>query len=174
MQKLTRMVTAAIFVAAWPMDTASAKTSDDTSCKLTLELLKFVASETGYSEPTECPRIVLATSEALLSFVSFSSDRHRRMPIAVYMPVDGIIFVSDELQLGSPIGQSFLVHELVHALQFETGASAQFPCLGALEAEAYRTQSAFLEREGFPQQALEFRSYELVMASCAHAYHPEF
>jgi len=94
--------------------------------------------------------------------------------MAVYLPTKNIILLSEEIDVESAIGRSFIVHELVHALQFQAGVVGQKPCLGALEAEAYHAQSAYLDREGLTQLAMAYRSYELTMASCAHPYHPDF
>jgi hypothetical protein len=61
------------------------------------------------------------------------------------------ILYLDTLNLDNPSDNSFLLHELVHALQYRRGGEAIYADCRALlrtEAQAYRAQNAYLRREG--------------------------
>ena len=164
----------ALFISILPLHAAAFGKPADASCAALKELIAFVSAETDYAELAVCPRIVSVDSRLLLSSLRFSDPENQNEALAVYLPTENTIRVSTEVDLNSPMGRSFLVHELVHALQFQSGAASSTPCLGALEEEAYRLQADFLERAGLPQASLTYRLHALVMASCGQAYHPEF
>ena len=174
MRRCARLMTLLTVLAVWPLETANSQPVDDNSCGEARDLLDFILSETEYTGLAFCPSFRVADDDALLSSVHFSNARHQNQPMAVYLPRKNKILISEEVDWESPVGQSFIVHELVHALQFQAGAVGQIPCLGALEAEAYGVQSAYLELEGETDLAWMFRYYELTMGSCVHAYHPDF
>lgn len=174
MWRSAHLVIVSTAMATWLPDTANSQPVDGTFCAEAQDLLDFIMSQTDYPELAFCPSVLVATNDALLSSIHFSNVRHQNQPMAVYLPKKNSILLSEEIDPESPIGRSFIVHELVHALQIQAGVVGQKPCLGALEAEAYRTQSAYLDREGLTQLAGVYRSYELAMASCIHAYHPNF
>jgi hypothetical protein len=61
------------------------------------------------------------------------------------------ILYLDSLDPQNPADNSFLVHELVHVLQFRQRGDAIYadcPALLRTEGEAYRAQNAYLKREG--------------------------
>ena len=174
MQQTAITLKFALVISILPLPTAAFAKPADASCASLQELIAFVSAETDYAELAVCPRIVSVDSGLLLSSMSFSDPENQNEPLAVYLPIENTIRVSTEVDLNSPMGRSFLVHELVHALQFQSGAASSTPCLGALEEEAYRLQAGFLERAGLPQASLTYRLHALVMASCGQAYHPEF
>ena len=63
--------------------------------------------------------------------------------------------VSSQLDLDVALGRSFLVHELVHVLQYHhRGRIGDSGCQANLhsEQEAYRVQNAYLRRAGYPGQ----------------------
>jgi hypothetical protein len=68
----------------------------------------------------------------------FDADRYR-------------IFYLDTLDLQDADDNSFLLHEIVHVLQYKQSGAAMYATCEALletEAQAYRTQNAYLRREG--------------------------
>lgn len=156
---------------SWAPEKANA---EPTNCDLMSELLLFISQTADLATIESCPSIRAASADTLLSSVVFAHPAASHQPEAVYLPADNVILISSEIDRGGAIGRSFLVHELVHALQFQTGAADLAPCVGQLEAEAYRVQSEFLKRQGLTDQALAIRSFSLVVGSCAQAYHPDF
>ena len=85
---------------------------------------------------------------------------------AAFEPGEYVIYVRDSLDLEDPADNSFLVHELVHVLQWKRDGDAVFgACERALETEreAYRVQNAYLKREG----RLARYGHALLFASCA-------
>ncbi|MBB1160577.1 hypothetical protein [Aquariibacter albus] len=66
-------------------------------------------------------------------------------------PAERRILLADTLDLAHPVGRSFLLHELVHALEAEAGQTpAAEDCEAVLRSErrAYRAQDAFLRDQG--------------------------
>lgn len=66
-------------------------------------------------------------------------------------PVARRILLADTLDLARPVGRSFLLHELVHALEAEAGQTPEAgDCEAVLRSErrAYRAQDAFLREAG--------------------------
>lgn len=71
----------------------------------------------------------------------------RRGLAAVFIPATQRVIISDELDLDTAIGQSFVLHEYVHALQYGTRGETIFDTCEHLldsEAEAYAVQQQFL------------------------------
>lgn len=61
------------------------------------------------------------------------------------------IFYLDTLDLQDAEDNSFLLHEIVHVLQYRQSGAAMYEGCDALlstEAQAYRAQNAYLRREG--------------------------
>ena len=71
--------------------------------------------------------------------------------VSLFDPDDYVIYIRDTLDFEDDADNSWLVHELVHVLQWNRDGSAIFEgcerALGA-EREAYRVQNAYLKREG--------------------------
>lgn len=68
----------------------------------------------------------------------FDTDRYR-------------ILYLEQLDLDNPADNSFLVHEIVHVLQYQQKGEAIYADCQALlrtEGQAYRVQNAYLRREG--------------------------
>lgn len=71
--------------------------------------------------------------------------------VAVFDTDDYVILVRDSLDLETTFDNSFLLHELVHVLQFKSrGADIFKDCPTSIrtESEAYRAQNAYLRHEG--------------------------
>ena len=61
------------------------------------------------------------------------------------------ILIRDSLDLENPSDNSFLLHELVHVLQYKAGGDSIFadcPTTMKTETEAYRVQNVYLGMEG--------------------------
>ncbi len=102
-----------------------------------------IAKEICPSKPAECQGIVAV----------FDTDGYR-------------ILYSDELDAESAADNSFLIHELVHVLQFKVNGDKIFASCEAsmkTETEAYRAQNNYLKKEG---QFLRFGE-TLAFTACA-------
>jgi len=76
--------------------------------------------------------------------------------VAAFEPDDYVIYARDTLDFESAADNSWLVHELVHVLQWNREGGAIFgTCERALQTErdAYRVQNAYLKREGLLMRA---------------------
>lgn len=128
-------------------------------CALVAALNRVLTDSTAYA-PVPCPEIgfsVLAGAAGL------------RSQAGAYFPESGRIELAPDLDLTTAYGQSFLLHEMVHAAQFAAGAQGTAPCPAALEAEAYRVQADFLLRAGLTRDALLTRMLGEQLGTCGVA-----
>jgi hypothetical protein len=72
--------------------------------------------------------------------------------IVALFDTDGYrILYLEQLDLDNPADNSFLIHEIVHVLQYHQKGEAIYADCGTLlhtEGQAYRAQNAYLRREG--------------------------
>ena len=54
------------------------------------------------------------------------------------------IYLHNRVNLETTAGMSYLVHELVHYIQYDTGQNKSAKCMHALEYDAYAIQNAFM------------------------------
>lgn len=128
-------------------------------CALVARLNRVLTDSTAYA-PVPCPEIGFSALEGAAGL---------RSQAGAYFPASGRIELAPDLDLTSAYGQSFLLHELVHAAQFAAGANRTAPCPAALEAEAYRVQADFLYRAGLTRDALLTRFLGDQLGSCGAA-----
>ena len=118
-------------------------------------LLAYAVSATGLEPTAELPKVEVMSRAALAAEMTLgvkaASDDALELA-ALYDPVARTILVSDELDLDGPVGRSYLLHELVHHLQYANGQDAH-GCVGRLEAEAYRVQARYLRKHGHTEEA---------------------
>jgi hypothetical protein len=122
-------------------------------CALIRSLDQWVSADTGISGGIDCK---------MVSFGSFDGVALRSQAGAFY-PETGRIEVAEGLDLSKPYGQSFLLHELVHAAQARRGPLA---CEGRLEAEAYGVQARFLKAHGEDDEARAMIAMASLLGSC--------
>lgn len=111
---------------------------------------EVIAQEICPQKPEECQGMVAV----------FDTDRYR-------------ILYSDELDAENAGDNSFLIHELVHVLQFKANGEKIFAtCEAAMktETEAYRAQNKYLKKEG---QFLRFGE-ALAFTTCSGAQNTFF
>ena len=116
-------------------------------------LLGAATSFSGYpSIPVhEAPPVVQLSPAELNRTVCPDDLGSCRSIVAVFETDDYVIYLRDDLDLDNPADNSFLVHELVHVLQYRQQGDAIFAdCERTLrtETEAYRAQNRYLKREG--------------------------
>ena len=141
-----------------------------TGCASVAELVDFVARETGKSPLHICPRVSVTTDAVLRSAIT-NATGHGEEPLAVFLPASTEILLSPEIDLATLLGRSYMVHEIVHASQFDNAATASTACLGKLESEAYWVQSSYLRKNGKVEAALAFELVSMMKSACAHPYH---
>ena len=125
-------------------------------CPLVTDLNRVLTDSTGYA-PIPCPEI---------GFSVLGDQPGMRSQAGAYFPDTGRIELAPDLDLETAYGQSFLLHELVHAAQFAEGADRAAPCPAALEAEAYRVQAQFLHDAGLTRDALLTRMLGDQLGTC--------
>jgi hypothetical protein len=125
-------------------------------CPLVTDLNTMVAEVTGYTPPP-CP---------VIGFAELPEFGGVRSQAGAYFPDTKRIELAPDLDLSTIFGQSYLLHELVHAAQYANGADKTALCPAALEAEAYGVQAAFLRRHGLGEQALTVQLIGMQLGSC--------
>jgi hypothetical protein len=125
-------------------------------CPLVADLNLVLVDSTGYAA-VPCPDI---------GFSVLGAQAGMRSQAGAFFPETGRIELAPDLDLDTAYGQSFLLHEMVHAAQFAEGADRNAPCLAALEAEAYRVQAQFLQQAGLTRDALFTRMLGDQLGTC--------
>ncbi|AZL58445.1 hypothetical protein EI545_06120 [Tabrizicola piscis] len=116
------------------------------SCAGMGDLLTFIEAEGGYSVPSDCPTV--DRSDLLASVPALRSQ------VGAFIPATGHILLAHDLDTDSTLGRSYLLHELVHAAQYRSGAQLHVRCEGELEREAYRLQTSWLRQKGEFREAM--------------------
>ncbi len=130
----------------------------DDLCALAQDLEARIAERLGYAPGTECRMIGMALPE---------TGAVQRSQAGAYHPATGRIDLAPDLDLTGAYGQSFLLHELVHAAQYRAGRDRAVACPAALEAEAYGEQADFLLEAGLSREAVLTRALGAQLGSCA-------
>jgi hypothetical protein len=125
-------------------------------CPLVAQLNRIVTDVTGYATPP-CPKI---------GFADLPKFGGVRSQAGAYFPETARIELAPDLNLATIFGQSYLLHELVHAAQYANGADMTALCPAALEAEAYSVQAAFLRQHDLGEQALTVQLIGMQLGSC--------
>lgn len=120
---------------------------------LTATLLAFAVQFSGLPgiDSREVPPVVAVTEENLASLVCPEKPAGCRTLAALFDTESYRILMLDSLDADNPLHHSFLVHELVHVLQFRRFGHARFAtCQDVLSSEyqAYAVQNAFLRQHG--------------------------
>lgn len=133
------------------------------------EARAFVVEETGVPAPEVCVR--LAKPEHLKGMVlpAAPGKAQDETVAAVYVPATQEILLADDLDPGTPLARSYLVHELVHAQQFATHAHERASCPGALEADAYGAQAFYLRTKGLQEEALLLQVLGMFQSACGYS-----
>ena len=103
-------------------------------------------------------------------FPAALEEPHGEIVAAVYVPATREILLADDLDPGTPLARSYLVHELVHAQQFTSHVHEYVRCPGVLEASAYGTQSFCLSTRGLREEASFLQIFGMFQSACGYAY----
>jgi hypothetical protein len=133
------------------------------------EARAFVTEETGIPAPETCVR--LARKERLdgLVFPVAFGPSHGEAVAAVYVPATQEILLADDLDPGTPLARSYLVHELVHAQQFASRAHERASCPGVLETDAYGIQALYLRTKGLREEAFLLQALGMLQGACGYS-----
>lgn len=126
-------------------------------CALAADLEAAVSEATGYPPAGTCP---------VIRFEALAGHFGAHAQAGAYDPASRVIELAPDLDLSGPYGQSFLLHELVHAAQYRAGRDARVPCPEALETEAYRVQADFLAAHGLKREAVLTRVLSQHLGVC--------
>lgn len=88
-----------------------------------------------------------------------------RSQAGAFDPVTRRIDLAPDLDLSTPEGQGYLLHELVHHAQAR-GARTRRGCVGLLEAEAYALQARFLRNAGQAEDARIIGALGALLGQC--------
>jgi len=135
-------------------------TAEPDLCPLVRRLNAVIIDATDHNPPS-CPRI---------GFSALPTTGSPRAQAGAYFPTTGAIELAPDLDLTTPLGQSYLLHELVHAAQFASGADRHARCPALLEAEAYRVQADFLRQAGLPRDAVLISLLAMHLGACDTEY----
>ena len=126
-------------------------------CPLVATLNAVIARDTAHTPPP-CP---------VIGFARLPEGGVLRSQAGAYFPETGAIELAPDLDLTTAFGQSYLLHELVHAAQHASGAQMAARCPASLEAEAYAVQSGFLRAAGLGREAVMMRLLADHLGLCA-------
>jgi hypothetical protein len=140
-----------------------------TGCTDMDQLIDFVAEATDHPPLQFCPN-VRKSSVSELKFEFTKPPAYGWDPQAAYLPTSGEILINDEIDTASLLGRSFLLHEIVHAAQYNSGDIAPEVCTGLLESEAYRVQASYLEKHDLVKEATIFLWMSLLHKSACTQY----
>jgi hypothetical protein len=119
--------------------------------KIIVLMAAFVAwlgSNSDLPTPEYAPTIKYISDERAWHMIrpgtTLPADPDDGRVLAVHMV--GTIYLTPQIDLDTPFGQSVLLHELVHFYQEEAGL--ELPCMGKREEQAYRIQKLWLEQQG--------------------------
>lgn len=116
-------------------------------CDMVADLNRFIATVSDYPARAPCPVVTRGRLDR--------ADPALRVDQAgAFYPETGEIEIAADIDLTDPMGQSYLVHELVHHAQFMAGVHRRVRCLANLEYEAYAVQAAFLRSHGLGIEAV--------------------
>jgi hypothetical protein len=125
-------------------------------CSLVDNLKTVIFNETVYS-PVPCPDV---------GFAVLPQAGAMRSQAGAFYPDTGAIELAPDLDLSDASGQSYLLHELVHAAQYANWAQDTARCPAVLEAEAYTVQSDFLRARSQGREAVMMRLLAGQLGTC--------
>jgi hypothetical protein len=114
-----------------------------------------IVAATGAPPLTECPAIGR----------NLPATGGMRSQAGAFDPVTWRIDLAPDLDLTTPEGQGYLLHELVHHGQARSGRIGR-GCVGLLEAEAYALQAHFLRERGQAKDARMIAALGALLGQC--------
>jgi hypothetical protein len=111
-------------------------------------VLAWIGDHSEYPVPEIQPNVVITEPHNLCAQYGVANVAEcRGLQLAGFYDEAQTIFLRSDFDLDDPAHQAWLVHELVHYVQWEAGEHLE-ACRGVLEVEAYELQDAWRERQG--------------------------
>ncbi len=104
------------------------------------------------------PKVVVMTHEDLQKKYNWTMH-------AVYNRQEKIIYLSEHIDINTPIGASVVLHELVHHYQNISGLVDTFQCSQQSEKLAYETQRLYLLDKNVAELMPELNAFNIAMLS---------
>ncbi|MFQ6548950.1 DUF6647 family protein [Aestuariibius sp. 2305UL40-4] len=130
-------------------------------CALAQQLEERIASYFAYPPSGTCPDITITDLSR--------ASQGQRFEAGAYFPQTDRIVLDERLDLTTALGQSYLLHELVHAAQNRAGRAALVACRAEMEGEAYRAQARFLRESGDNRAANAITRIGRKVGTCSQA-----
>ena len=129
-------------------------------------MMAWIAERTDYPAPVTQPNVVIIERANLCAQYGIQTPTEcGSLKLAGFFNEEQTIYLRGDFDPDEPAHQAWLLHELVHYLQWEAGA--QDDCRGALEVEAYELQDAWREQHGLAAASDAFTLFMLGMACSA-------
>lgn len=125
--------------------------SYSTETEMAKELLRWINKHSSFTyEIDEIPKVIKVTAREMAEVafgkkVSLSQMRHKIN--GLYNFNEKAVYILDSIDLESDKGKSFLLHELVHYLQYQHGHDKDVTCKNELESLAYLLQVQYLNAQ---------------------------
>ena len=133
--------------------------------EMMVAMLVWIGAHTDYRTDRELPNLVLTTPHNLCARYGIAQkSRCDGQRLRGFYDKDLTIYLGTDFDAARPEHQSWLLHELVHYVQWANGEEAA-TCLGHLELEAYDLQDAWRVDRGLAPSLAEFNRIFLA-ASC--------
>ncbi len=104
------------------------------------------------------PKVVVMTHKALQKKYNWTMH-------AVYNRQEKVIYLSENIDIDTPIGASVVLHELVHHYQNISGLVDTFQCSQQSEKLAYETQRQYLLDKNVAKLMPELNEFNITMLS---------
>lgn len=125
--------------------------SIDTALLADLLAVAIRISQLPALTPEQLPPVIPVQAQFLVEKVCPEQPERCRNMAALFDTEAYEIYVRKPVDLRNPITLSFIVHELVHVLQFRQGGHERFDSCQAVlanEQQAYKVQNVFLNESG--------------------------
>jgi hypothetical protein len=152
-----------------PVPARAARSDECLESEWIAEARAFVTEETGIPAPEACVRLARQQHLDGLVFPVALGQSHGEAVAAVYVPATREILLADDLDPGTPLARSYLVHELVHAQQFASRAHERASCPGVLETDAYGIQALYLRTKGLREEAFLLQALGMLQGACGYS-----
>lgn len=155
MKQITNKILVTVFVTLF-MGFCPSFADDKVPEELPHQLLQWIERNTGleYQYDGKLPTIVLTTNREMVDMAVNSTPEHQfseedklqmqKGVEAFYLDRIDTVVLGENVDLSTFQGQSTLLHELVHYVQYKLGKDKSAACIQALEPEAYAAQNNFL------------------------------
>jgi len=122
--------------------------------ELIISLLMFISQNSNLQYDENQHVSVIPVDSLTLTMIAHNGrlpkgrDYRSESIVGLFHQGSQTVYLSDKLDLDSSYGQSVLVHELVHFLQFQNGLYASSVCIQSLEKLAYQMTNKYLVANG--------------------------